>query len=88
MPQDFATTKMSSRGQVVIPESVRSEMGLKPGSKFIVLWQDDVVMLKVIAPPSMEEFAALHKRLRQQASKSGLKRKDIAKAIDHVRGRR
>ncbi len=87
MSQDFATTKMSSRGQVVIPESVRSEMGLKPGSKFVVLWHDDVVMLKVISPPSLEEFTNLQKRLRQQARKKGLKRKDIGKAITKVRGR-
>ena len=85
MTQDFATTKMSSRGQVVIPESVRSAMGLKPGSKFVVLWHDDVVMLKVISPPSLEEFSILQKRLQQQAREKGLKRKDINKAIAKVR---
>ena len=87
MTEDFATTKMSSRGQVVIPESVRSEMGLKPGSKFVVLWHDDVVMLKVISPPSLEEFTILQKRLQQEARKKGLRRKDIGKAITKVRRR-
>lgn len=87
MTQDFATTKMSSRGQVVIPEAVRSEMGLKPGSKFVVLWHDDVVMLKVISPPSREVFTILQKRLQLQARKKGLKRKDISKAITKVRRR-
>ena len=87
MSQDFATTKMSSRGQVVIPESVRSDMGLKPGSKFVVLWRDDVVMLKVISPPSLEEFKVLQKQLQRQARGKGLKRKDISKAITKVRSR-
>lgn len=87
MTQHFATTKMSSRGQVVIPEAVRNEMGLKPGSKFVVLWHDDVVMLKVISPPSREEFTVLQKRLQQQAWKKGLKRKDISKAITKIRRR-
>ena len=87
MTQEFATTKMSSRGQVVIPESVRSKMGLKAGSKFVVMWHDDVVMLKVISPPSLEEFTVLHKRLQKQARKKGLKRKDIRKAISKVRKR-
>lgn len=87
MREDFATTKMSSRGQVVIPESVRSEMGLKPGSRFVVLWHDDVVMLKVISPPSLEEFTKIQKRLQQQARKRGLPRKDIGKAIGKVRRR-
>lgn len=87
MEKDLATTKMSSRGQVVIPESVRTSMGLKPGSRFVVLWHDDTVMLKVISPPSPEEFSAIQRRLQQQARKLGLKRKDIRKAIKEARGR-
>lgn len=87
MAQDFATTKMSSRGQVVIPESVRREMGLKTGSKFVVLWHDDVVMLKVISPPSLDEFTTIQKRLQKQARKEGLKQKDIDRAIKKVRRR-
>jgi AbrB family looped-hinge helix DNA binding protein len=87
MSQDFATTKMSSRGQVVIPESVRSEMGLKAGARFLVLWHGDVVMLKMIAAPSREEFSALQKRLQKHARDRGLKRSDVRKAINRVRNR-
>jgi len=47
-----ATTKMSSKGQVVIPEEVRDALGLKAGSKFVVVGEGDVVILKVITPPS------------------------------------
>ena len=54
-----ATTKMSSRGQVVIPEAVRNEMGLKPGDQFVVLAQDGAVILKGISKPSMKDFDAL-----------------------------
>ena len=85
MARDFATTKMSSRGQVVIPESIRSKMDLRPGSKFVVMGHGDVVMLKVISPPSLEEFTTLQKRLQQAARKAGRKRTDIAKAIAQVR---
>lgn len=87
MVEAFATTKMSSRGQVVIPEVVRRQMDLKPGSRFVVMWHDDVVMFKVISPPSPEEFKALQKRLQHQARKAGLKRKDIPKAVAKVRKR-
>ena len=87
MDNEFATTKMSSRGQVVIPESIRTEMGLEAGSRFVVMWHDDVVMLKVITPPSLEEFNAVQKRLQKAAKKAGLKRKDIDKAVIKVRGR-
>jgi len=83
----LATTKMSSRGQVVIPETVRSEMGLQAGARFVVTSKGDAVMLKKVSPPSAEEFAALHRRLRQKARAAGLTRKDIAKTIAKVRRR-
>jgi AbrB family looped-hinge helix DNA binding protein len=83
----LATTKMSSRGQVVIPEVVRNEMGLQAGAQFVVTSQGDAVMLKQVSPPSDEEFAALHRRLRQKARAAGLTRKDVAKAIAKARRR-
>jgi AbrB family looped-hinge helix DNA binding protein len=82
-----ATTKMSSRGQVVIPEAVRDRLGLDAGVQFAVFGQDDVVMLKVISPPSTEEYAHLKKRLRDHARAAGLKRSDIPKAVARVRNR-
>ena len=88
MTQTIATTKMTSRGQVVIPESIRDRLGLGPGVQFAVFGQDDVVMFKVINPPSADEFARLKGELQQQARQVGRKRSDIPKAIAKVRGRR
>jgi len=34
---DIATTKLSSKGQVVIPEEVRNKLKLKPGAVFKTL---------------------------------------------------
>ena len=39
-----ATTKMSSKGQVVIPEEIRRRLKLKTGAQFVVIGEDDVVM--------------------------------------------
>ena len=86
MSQTIATTKMSSRGQVVIPESIRDRLRLGPGVQFAVFAQDDVVMFKVITPPSADEFARLKGDLQRQARQDGLKRSDIPKAISKVRG--
>jgi AbrB family looped-hinge helix DNA binding protein len=88
MSQSIATTKMSSRGQVVIPESIRDQMGLGPGVQFAVFGQEDVIMFKVINPPSADEFARLKRELQQQARQAGLKRTDIPKAVAKVRRHR
>ena len=41
-----ATTRLSSRGQVVIAEAVRERLALKPGTEFVVIGNADVVILK------------------------------------------
>jgi AbrB family looped-hinge helix DNA binding protein len=40
--QMVATTKMSSKGQVVIPEQVRKSMNLQPGTRFVVLGEGEL----------------------------------------------
>jgi AbrB family looped-hinge helix DNA binding protein len=51
-----ATTKLSSKGQVVIPEDVRKELGLEPGAQFVVMGEGDVVILKRIEARSPRIF--------------------------------
>jgi len=87
MPR-LATTKMSSKGQIVIPEEVRKRLGLKPGSQFVVVANKDVVILKAISPPSMKEFDDLIAEARRQAKQTRMKRSDITAAISKVRGRK
>jgi AbrB family looped-hinge helix DNA binding protein len=82
---ELATTRLSSKGQVVIPEDVRVRLGLKPGAQFVVVGEGDVVILKIISPPSMKEFDALVTKARSQARQAGLNRADIAVAIKKVR---
>lgn len=82
----LATTRLSSKGQVVIPEEVRKRLGLKVGVQFVVVGDGDVVILKVVSPPSKREFSTLLSRARRQARKAGLKPSDIEAAIKKVRG--
>jgi len=79
------TTKMSSKGQVVIPEEVRRRLGLKAGARFVVVAEGDVVILKAIAPPSLNEFDGLVAEARRQARRAGLKKSDIAAAVAEAR---
>ena len=83
--QTVATTKMSSKGQVVIPEVIREEMHLTSGAQFVVIGENDVVILKSIAKPSMTEFDNLISHARRQAKIAGMKKTDISAATARVR---
>ena len=79
---------MSSKGQVVIPEDVRNKLGLSTGSQFIVIGENDVVIMKTITRPSMQDFDALIKKARTQAKSAGMTKADISRTIDEVRGKK
>jgi bifunctional DNA-binding transcriptional regulator/antitoxin component of YhaV-PrlF toxin-antitoxin module len=86
--ETLATTRMSSIGLVLIPDSIRKRLDLKEGAQFLVVGDADVVILKVVTPPDMNEFDALIKQARKQAKEAGLKQKDITSAIAKARGRK
>ena len=75
------TTKMSSKGQIVIPEEIRNRLGLKTGDKFLVMGDKDVVILKTLSNPSIGEFDALIQTARRQAKTAGMKKADVVNAI-------
>ena len=85
--ETLATTRMSSKGQVVIPESIRKQLDLKEGSQFLVVGDEDVVILKVVTMPDASEFDALIKKARQQAKEAGLTQSDITSAVAKARGK-
>lgn len=85
---NMSTTKMSSKGQVVIPENIRKQLNLKAGSQFIVVGDKDVIILKNIEPPSIDEFETLIAKTREKGKEAKIKKSDITNAILTVRGKR
>ena len=85
---NVATTKMSSKGQVVIPEDIRKRLNLQAGAQFVVVGEKDVVILKSITPPSINEFDSLIAEARKKGKQVGLKKADIKEAIRKVRGKK
>lgn len=83
----IATARMSSKGQVVIPEDIRNKLGLKTGSQFVVLGENDVVIMKAINQPSIRDFDKLIEKARQQAKTAGMTKSDVSSIINKVRGK-
>jgi AbrB family looped-hinge helix DNA binding protein len=84
----LATTRMSSKGQVVIPEEIRNRLHLAPGSQFVVIGEGDAIIFKTLTAPSIKDFNGLIRRARDQAKATGMKPSDISKAIATVRERK
>jgi AbrB family looped-hinge helix DNA binding protein len=80
-----ATTKLSSKGQVVIPEAIRENLKLKTGDLFLVYGKDDTIVFKATPEPSKDEFEAILANAREYARKMKLRPSDITRAIKRVR---
>lgn len=80
-----SVTKMSSKGQIVIPEAIRKQLGLVAGTRFLVVANRDAILLKEIAAPSIEDFGELLDELHEKVRAVGLSQSDITQAVKHVR---
>ena len=80
-----ATTRMSSKGQVVIPEDVRKALGPEAGAQFVVMGDGDTVVLKRIAVPAKSELRAMLGKVRLQARRAGIKPTDARDVVRRVR---
>jgi AbrB family looped-hinge helix DNA binding protein len=83
--QVYDVTRLSSKGQVVIPRKIRDALGLLAGETFLVMGEDDTFIFKRMAFPRPAEFRALAARSRKAARKAGLKKKDVEDAIRRAR---
>lgn len=78
-------TKLSSRGQMVIPQSLRNQLGLEEGQQFVVIGEGDTLIFKRMEMPTMDKMQKMLKVSWKWAKDVGLKKSDIAEAIKQVR---
>ena len=83
--ESFEVTRLSSKGQVVLPQAVRAKMSLSVGVKFLVLCQGDTVILKKTSMPSLQQASHLLRASQAYAKKVGLKKSDLQATIRKVR---
>lgn len=85
--EELDVTRLSTKGQVVIPQRIRDQLGLEPGDKFVVVGEADTLVLQRLSPPDRESFAALTRRARLLAKRRGITRGAVSAAIRKVRSR-
>lgn len=83
------TIKMSSRGQIVIPQDIREELKASEGTIFSVVSSKDAIILKKLSTPSKEdlikEIGAIALEGRKRAEKLGIKESEVPELIQRVR---
>lgn len=78
-------TRMSSKGQVVVPKSIREHLNLESGELFMIIADKDTLILKKIKRPSEVDLEKMFSRSRQAARQQGLKKDDVQRTIKAVR---
>ncbi len=83
--ENIEITSVSSRGQVVIPQSLRDKLKIHEGEKFVIIGEDNTIILKKLEMPSFSGIDNLLKKTREFAKQKGLKETDVEESIREAR---
>ncbi len=88
--EEADVTVVSGKGQVVIPQSLRVKLGIKPKTKLLIYgYQDAVIMKKMEIPDVMKDLERLYRRIDRKAKKYGsLSDEEIDEIIQESRRKR
>lgn len=78
-------TRLSSKGQIVIPKELRELMHLEDGELFAMYGEYDTIVLKRLELPSESEFKRLLEWGEDFAESEGITKEDVEKAISEYR---
>lgn len=81
-------TRLSSKGQIVLPQALREQMHLEEGTRFMVMGTSDTIILKKLETPSPSQLKDLLKASRAYAEKAKLSPEDIKPVIKKTRARK
>lgn len=76
---------LSSKGQISLPIAIRRNLNIDTGDKLAVYTSGDVVMLKVLRLPTIEEFSETLDEAKEWADSVGYKESDVDNIIKSVR---
>jgi len=83
--ENIEITSISSKGQVVIPLGLRNRLKIHEGEKFVIIGEDNTIILKKLEMPSFNGIDKLLKKTREFVKQKGLKEKDIEEAISNTK---
>jgi AbrB family looped-hinge helix DNA binding protein len=75
------TTRISSRGQVVIPGPVRKALAIEPGTPFLVIARKDTVVLHRLQEPPWQFFDAMVRQAGKQGRQHDAAMQGFAKFV-------
>ena len=82
---DIEITKMTSKGQIVIPQSLRQSKGIKEGEKFLVYDIGENIVLKRVKglnkSKNINEFEEAFASMWKTAKAKEITKKDIEQEI-------
>ena len=86
---EVETTKMSSKGQIVIPQDLREELDIEEGTVFAVIGTKDTIILKKLETPSKEslirDLEDMAKQGRKRLESKGIKEENINDLVHKAR---
>ncbi|MBW2990248.1 AbrB/MazE/SpoVT family DNA-binding domain-containing protein [Candidatus Woesearchaeota archaeon] len=78
--------KMSSKGQLVVPQDIRNMEGLKAGDRFIPFpIKEGVIFRRINIPNIKTEFKNLSTEIEKQFKKQKITAKDVSEAVKWAR---
>ncbi len=85
---DMELIKMSSKGQLVVPQDIRETDHFQPGDKFVAFPIDEGVLFKKVEMPEVKlNFKSLAKEIEAQFKKQNVKKSDVKEAVKWARTR-
>ena len=88
--EEADVTVVSSKGQIVIPQSIRKRMGIGPKTKLLIYGYDDaVIMKKLDVPDVLKDLERIYRNVDEKARKLGiLTDQDVSDIVQESRRKR
>lgn len=83
MTEEPQVTTISEKGQVVIPQSIRKQLGIKPKNKFLVYGKGDTIIMKKLEIPDLKkEWNKIFEMMDKK--ELGISEKEVEEEIRHT----